>query len=119
MNLDSEGNITFSIFDLLDGIEAHQVPEVINYLACTDAVITHVVDQLIDGETIAGCSGSESSGAVPSTPLSIAKDKIAKGANDVARKRIEELERLVASKEQSLKDAWEEIHRLNGNDNNY
>lgn len=116
MNLDSEGNITFSVFDFLDGIQAHQAAEVIDYLACTDAVITHVVEQLIDGETVNGNHGSLSCGAVPSTPLSIAKYNIAKGANDVARKRIEELERIVARKEQSLKDAWEEIHRLNDND---
>lgn len=112
MNLDNDGNITFSVFDLLDGIQVHQVADIIQYLACTDAVITHVADQLIDGSTVDGSYGSLSCGSVPSTPLSIAKDKIAKGANDVAKNRIEELERIVANKEKSLKDAWEEIHRL-------
>lgn len=113
MNVNSEGKIVIDAQDIFDNLPKDAVLELIESLSCSEIVIKHVADQLLEGWTENGYHGSKCSGLTPSTEINIARDKIAKGAGDIAAKRIAELERLVESAEELAKEGWDAYHELN------
>ena len=111
MNINSEGKLEIDVQDIFDNLPKESVLELIESLSCSEIVIKHVADQLLEGWTENGYHGYMCSGLTPSTEIDIAKDKIAKGANDIAIKRIAELERMVEHEKESTKTAWDSYHK--------
>ena len=108
-------NLTINVVDLLGSLSGDQALQLIEQLSCSETVIKHVADQLLEGWTESGYHGDISSGLIPSTEICIARDKIAKGANDIANKRIAELEGLVKSAEKQGEAGWDAYRTLKDN----
>ena len=114
MNINSKGKIEIDPQDIFDSLPKEVVLELIENLSCSEIVIKHVADQLLEGWTENGHHGSISSGLNPSTEICVARDKIAKGAGDIANKRIVELEQLVKSAESLTSAGWDAYHKAIG-----
>ena len=112
MNINSEGKLEIDVEDLFDNIPEQSIPDIIERLSCSDQIIKHVIDQVLEGWTENGYHGSIGSTLTPSTGLEIAKERVAKGAGDVANKRIIELEGLVKSAENLTQAGWDAYHKL-------
>ena len=86
------GTLQLDIAEILEEAIAHH-PEIVERLACDDAVIRHVADQILDGYTESGSYGSTCciAGDEPYTPLDKARARVVAGAGEVARREIERL----------------------------
>ena len=113
MKVNSKGKIEIDAQDIFDNLPRDSVLELIESLSCSELVIKHVADQLLEGWTENGYHGSKCTGLTPSTEINIARDKIAKGADDIAKDRIAELERLVKAAEDLTNAGWDAYHKLN------
>ena len=119
MKINSEGRLEIYVEDIFDNLPKNSVLELIERLSCSEIVIKHVADQLLEGWTENGYCGSMNINSLtPSTEISIARDKIAKGADILARNRILELELAVKSAENLTKAGWDAYHKLNGSFHN-
>ena len=112
MNIDREGKLVIDVQDIFDNLPSDKVIELIESLSCSEVVIKHVADQLLEGWTENGYHGSISSGLTLSTQICVARDKIAKGAGDVASNRILELEQLVKAAENLTAAGWDAYHKV-------
>lgn len=105
------GTIEIDLHGLLGDVAPEKRVELIESLACDDAIIKHVADQIIDRCTENCCSGGSvctvPADASKACPLDDAWRRVAKASGDVARHEIEKMERALA-----LRD--EEIARLHG-----
>ena len=115
MNINEDGKLILDVNDIFDNLPNESIPDLIERLSCSEQVIKHVADQLLKGWTESGYHGSISKGLNPSTEICIARDRIAKGAGDIALDRIKELERLVESAERLTQAGWDAYHKLNNN----
>lgn len=88
------------IHEILSG---HQRAMLIQSLSCAEDVIEHVCEQLIDGLTLDGFSGSWSSGY--DTALQKAKKKISENSDHAVKSTITDLERQVESLKKDV-DYW-------------
>ncbi len=110
------GNISFSLSELLEAAGPEHVREIATRLACHDAIIQDVADQIISGWTEDCSHGSREcvSSPDPHTPLDAAIRRVAKASSDVAQAEIERLEReLARTKAESRADhewAWRMFH---------
>lgn len=112
-----DGVLTIKIDYLLDAMSDYDKRDLAQRLSCEDAIIQHVADQITEGSTEDGSSGSTiyPTQARPSTPLDKAARQVAKASSEIARQEIERLERRIESQE---KEVWklreelsEKIHR--------
>ena len=114
MRVNKEGKIEIDAQDIFDNIPEYSIPELIENLSCSDQVIKYVMDQVLEGWTENGYSGGTCISLSPSTEINIARDKISKGADKVAKDRILELELLVKQAENLTAAGWDAYHELNG-----
>lgn len=78
--------------DLLNSADAETVRSLVDDLACHDAVIEMVADQIISGSTELASHGSKGYGEpVPSSALEKAIRAVAISAGDVAAREIEQI----------------------------
>ena len=112
MNINKKGKIEIDARDIFDNLPKESVLELIENLSCSEVVIKHVADQLLEGWTDQGYCGSTCISLTPSTEINIARDKIAKGAGDIAKNRILELELLVKNAESLTKAGWDAYHKV-------
>ena len=89
--MDDDGTLSIDVFHLLHELPENRHIELAESLSCSDVIIGHVMDQILDGCTENGFSGSCSTGY--DEPLQKYRLKIAKAANDLAKKEIDILER--------------------------
>jgi len=113
MKVNSEGKIEIDAQDIFDNLPKDSVLELIESLSCSEVVIKHVADQLLEGWTENGYSGSAYISLNPLTEINIARDKIAKGSDKVAKDRILELELLIKQAEDLTNAGWDAYHKLN------
>lgn len=113
MKVNKEGKIEIDAQDIFDNIPEHSIPELIENLSCSDQVIKYVMDQVLEGWTENGYSGGSCISLNPSTAINIARDRISKGAENVAKDRILELELLVKQAENLTQAGWDAYHKLN------
>ena len=112
MKVNSEGKIEIDAQDIFDNLPEDSVLGLIESLSCSEVVIKHVADQLLEGWTESGYCGSTCINLKPSTEINIARDKISKGAGDIAKNRILELELLVKQAEDLTSAGWDAYHKL-------
>ena len=112
-----KGCALLNVYDFVDSIyrtadEATQ-RDICDSLACLDPVIDHVAAQIVTGYTEFLSSGATSypAKAEPGTALDRARRLVAKGAGDVAKSQIEELERALRSVEGRAKEADQRYER--------
>lgn len=116
-----DGNIVINTHDLLENMPADSLVELIQSLACQEAVVKHVADQIIDGWTDDGyyAARSVAKSEEPNTALDTAIRRIAENSSEVARKEISEMGETIKSLKNQLCDSWNEIEKLrrklNGN----
>lgn len=88
-----DGKISFDAYDLLNQMTDEQKLDFVERLACEDVIIKHVAEQIFDGLTENGHSGSFGSGSPHySTPLMDAKLRVANEAGEVAKSEISTLQ---------------------------
>ena len=115
MKVDKDGKLVIDVQDIFDNLPEHSVLELIENLSCSEVVIKHVADQLLEGWTENGyCGSMDINSLTPSTQISIARDKIAKGAGSIAKNRMLELELAAKSAERLTQAGWDAYHKLNG-----
>jgi len=100
-----DGYVMIDVADLFQRLSVEQKTELAQHLACDEAVLGFVADQLLDGWTEAGWHGYKHTGdAEPTTALDKARRRIALGASETANKVIDELQR-------SIKNTDEDVER--------
>lgn len=122
VKLNKEGKIEIDLQDLFQSMSDESKLILIESLSCESVVIKHVADQILDGFTENIYSGSSSYGEVDRlSPLDEGRRRVAKGASELSKKIIRELEwRVKREKELAQKyrddyfklyDAWPEGYR--------
>lgn len=87
-----EGKISFDAYGLLSEMSDEQKLDFVERLACEDVIIKHVADQIFDGLTENGHSGSSIIGSPNhSSPLMDAQRRVAIESGEVAKREIESL----------------------------
>lgn len=115
MNIElKDGLLHFSLVDAIDQLTDEQKRDAITILACDDAVITMVGQQLVDGMTDDGSCGSISCIATATAYCGLDKVRrdVAKASGDIARQEIERLEKALAACDKQRLDALNELHDL-------
>jgi hypothetical protein len=101
--------IELDVYDVLhDVINGEQRQNLIESLSCHDEVINHVVEQLVDGYTFNGFSGSWSTSR--NTAIQKARDAIYGQSDKIARKTLEELTDRIQSLESQLFEANKQLN---------
>lgn len=85
-------DLTLNIVDILSSLTGEQEQQLIEQLSCSDTIIKHVSDQIINGSTCEGYSGFISCDAGTSTALDHAVRAVAKSSSELATSEIESLE---------------------------
>jgi hypothetical protein len=105
-----DGKLTVKIIDLLESLSSETALEVVESLACTEAVIKHVADQIIEGRTENYYHGYKSAPSEsPSTALGRARRLIAEASGEIAREEIAGLCKEMESLKGRLSAAYAEI----------
>lgn len=112
LKFNKENKLEFDICDLLDSVSAESKVELIETLSCDEAILKHVVDQILDTLTEnAYCGGSDyPEHSTPYYSLSFARREISKRSSEVAKIVVEGLEKALAAAEKRIKDL-EELER--------
>lgn len=117
MNLkfNKDGKLEFNLIDLFDNLPAETKIQLVESLSCDEAILKHVLDQLLDGWTENMYYGATAlPEATPFWSLDKAKREVAKRAGEVAKAEIERLEReLARQKEENKKESdarWRLFH---------
>lgn len=106
LKFNKENKLEFDICDLLDSVSAESKVELIESLSCDEAILKHVVDQILDGWTENAYHGSEAC-TVESKPrysLDFARREISKRAGEVAKTVVESLEKSLAAAERRIRE---------------
>ena len=105
------GEITVPLEDVLAQVKDDDMVALVDRLSCTEAVITHVADQITDGWTVHCSNGAESYPvrAEPDTALQAARRKIAKMIGGVASGEIERLEKALEHSEARIAELQDEL----------
>lgn len=109
-----DGKLEFELHSLLECAKDQTKIELIESLACDDAIIKHVTDQILDGWTencFCGASSFEQTDTVY-YGLDYARRQIAKRSSEVAKNTIEELEKTIARQKQELAEYHEKESRI-------
>lgn len=108
------GNIVINVYDLIGQIPAEQRSDIIDALACQDAVIDEVANQIIGGFTTGGShAGTTYGGDVDAVRgLDGARMRIAKASSSIAAKEIERLGEALKREKAHANDGWAEYHKL-------
>lgn len=95
IELNDKRQIVIELSWLLSALTDEQKRELVDSLACEDAIIADVSAQLLDGWTERSSHGAKSCGsdAEPTSPLDKARRELASRAGEVAQKEIEDLKR--------------------------
>jgi len=106
-----QGSLKIDIQDLLDNLSEEHRLQFIEYLACQDAVIKHVMDQILDGWTENACCGPLLCTASPEPRFGLdwAKREVARRAGEVAAEEIRRLEKALAQSEKDLRDVYDKL----------
>jgi hypothetical protein len=99
----NQGKLTIDISDLLDSLSPEDKIELIETLACQDAIIKHVADQILTGWTENCYSGGTGYSIEGHTPLDSARKRVIELAPEVARQEIERLKRYAKNQEEIAK----------------
>jgi len=110
------GTLEIDMHSILQDVSPEKVIEMLENLACNDAIIKHVADQIIDRWTENSCSGG-SNWTIPAdasrgTPLDEAWRRVAKASGDVAKDQIERLERGLAQRDEQITKLHEQIREM-------
>ena len=114
-----DGKLCFHPEALIDCLDDEGKADIIERLACDDAIIKAVSEQIITGWTECGSHGGKSCSedATPS-PLDAARRAVALASGDVAAEEIETLRRRLLAKTAKYEElslyAWNQYHNFGG-----
>lgn len=105
---------TVDLAQLLAGMSDEAKAEIVDLLACDEAIVRAVADQILTGWTEAGSHGARSYGRDPEprTALDVARRRVAEGASEVAEAEIASLKRQIAASNKRNDELHREIERL-------
>jgi len=113
------GKIEFHLRDILSLVSDEQKADMIQELACEDAIIKHISDQIIDKFTENISSGYSNTYAAvepdENFPLDHAWRRVAKASGDIAKREIERLEEALKRREKQLNQTMNELNRFKFN----
>lgn len=108
-----DGELTISLDDIFRKLQGPERDEFLLMMACEDAVIRAVSEQILQGCTDEGWHGATGSTATtPNTPLDRAVRAVAKGASALAAEEISLLEQKLREVEEELQKKDRVIHEL-------
>lgn len=109
-----DGKLVIDTEFLLDAMSDEDKMFLVERLACEDAVIKHVADQIIDGFTENARCGSRLCGTDVNVhlPLDVAARRIAEASGEIAAQEIAALRRELARTKDRLKKAEDDLHRV-------
>lgn len=98
IELNDKRQIVIELSWLLSALNEEQKRELVDSLACEDAIIADVSAQLLDGWTERGSHGAKSCSAdvEPTTPLDKARRELASRCGEIASREIEALKSTLA-----------------------
>jgi hypothetical protein len=121
LKYNKDGKLEFDLHSLLECAKDETRVELIESLSCDEAVIKHVVDQILDGWTENMFAGTTACGqnAKPMYALDIARREVSKRSSEVAKKTIEDLEQTIERQKQTIRkyeeEEWKRIDRQTRN----
>ncbi len=106
-----DGKFQFSLQCALEDMTADERVALIEALSCEEAILKHVLDQVIDGHTESWFHGYKSSGDItPYTAIGAARRRIAEASSQIAADEIEALKRSIASAKELGNEGWRRYH---------
>ena len=94
-------NIEINLYEILhDSITGEQRENLIQSLSCADEVIGHVAEQIIDGYTYNGFSGTWSTSR--NTALQQARQRLAENTDYAVKRTIEDMEKQIEDLKSNL-----------------
>ena len=107
-----DGKVILDACEMFDNMDADELHKLVQSLACQDAILKHVTDQLLEGWTEDGYHGSKGGDATGNSPLDLARRRIALGAGKVAKETIEAQQRQIENEKELGKKGWAAYHKL-------
>lgn len=108
-----DGTLEIDMHSILQDICPEKKVEMIESLACDDAIIKHVADQIIHRWTENSCSGGSNctipADASKGCPLDEAWRRVAKASGEVAKVEIERLEVGLAIRDKRIMELQNEL----------
>lgn len=104
----------FAFQEMIEKLPDEEKVELIEALSCEDAIIKHVMDQVLDTCTENGWHGAKSGGGSVEvySPLDVARRRIAEGASKVSEEQIAALKRALKAAEERAAEGWSKYHDL-------
>jgi hypothetical protein len=111
--INGNGEICLNVLDIFYSTSDSFKLELVERLSCEDAVIKHVIDQVLNGCTENGYSGSEviDSQRV-SSELQQARERIRQQGNNLLVKELNRLREQLENRSKYQDSGWNEYHKL-------
>lgn len=111
--INGDGEVCLNVLDIFDSTSDRFKLELMERLSCEDVIIKHVMDQVFNGETENGYSGSEviDSQRIGSE-LQKARERIRQQGNNLLVKEINRLREQLENRHKYQDNGWNEYHKL-------
>lgn len=111
--INGDGEVCLNVLDIFDSTSDRFKLELMERLSCEDVIIKHVIDQVFNGCTENGYSGSEviDSQRV-SSELQKARERIRQQGNNLLVKEINRLREQLENRCKYQDNGWNEYHKL-------
>lgn len=117
-----KATIKFDMIEFIHNLSDEEQSGIIESLSCSEQVIKHVTDQIFYGYTDNGFCGSiafDDGTSEFKTAVGRAKDLVIEKADEIARKRIEQLEASNKIMKETIDRLYQENDRLKRGRNSY
>lgn len=111
--INGDGEVCINVLDVFDSTSDRFKLELMERLSCEDVIIKHVMDQVFNGATENGYSGSEviDSQRV-SSELQQARERIRQQGNNLLVKELNRLREQLENRRKYQDTGWNEYHKL-------
>lgn len=111
--INANGEIILDVLDIFDNTSDDFKLELAERLSCEDAIIKHVMDQVFDGYTENGYSGSEVIDNLRlKSALQQARERVRQQGNQLMLKELKRLREVLENRNRYAESGWKEYHKL-------
>ena len=111
--INGDGEICIDVMDVFYNTSDNFKLELIERLSCEDVIIKHVMDQVLNGCTENGYSGSEVIDNLRlGSELQQARERIRQQGNNLLVKEINRLREVLENRSKYQDNGWNEYHKL-------
>ena len=111
--INGHGEICIDVLDVFDNTSDSFKLELVERLSCEDVIIKHVIDQVLNGSTENGYSGSETiDWQQVNSELQQARERIRLQGNNLLVKELKRLREVLENRRKYQDNGWNEYNKL-------